>query len=78
MAKIINNSCQSCKYAEWEYVDAYRSGYWAICGCKKEEDEKSLDILKEHGYSLDDWESGEIGDTKECPLWEESKEDCYD
>lgn len=77
MANVINNCCQSCKYAEWEYVDAYRGSFWAICGCKKGEDEESLTILEEHGYSQDDWESGEIGDTKECPLWEEV-EDCYD
>ena len=70
----INNKCTTCKYAEWEYVDAYQSGYWGICGCEAEDNEENLKILEEHGYSLDDWNSGELGDTKECPLWEETEE----
>lgn len=78
----MTKECRSCKYAEWEYCDGAGPGsprgFWAICGCNRAEDEDAFDILAENGYSIDDWESGEIGDTKECPLWEETEEYYYD
>ena len=71
----MDNRCETCKYAEWEYCEGagpgFPRGFNAICGCRREEDESVFDVLAENGYDVDDWESGEIGDTKPCPLWEE-------
>ena len=71
----MDGRCETCKYAEWEYCEGagpgFPRGFNAICGCKREEDESMFDVLAESGYDVDDWESGEIGDTKPCPLWEE-------
>ena len=55
--------CENCKYAEWEYVDAYYGGYWAIGGCKL-----PIDIELPDGETEwnDNW-----GDEIECPFWQE-------
>ena len=62
----IERGCNSCRHAEMEYIDAYRCGYWAICGCKLADT-----ITLPDGEEWDD----EYGDTKNCPLWEESREE---
>ena len=59
----MDKRCDSCKYAEWEYIDAYRSGFWSICGCNLPVDVELPDGVTEFD---DDW-----GDETDCPFWEE-------
>ena len=65
-----NKTCDRCKYAEWDYVDAYYGGYWAVDGCNMPEDAPITDdslILN----ADEDW-NDEWGDTKDCPYFEEN------
>ena len=61
-------TCTLCKYAEWDYVDAYRGGYWAVCGCNMPSD---APITDETLITSDDedW-NDEWGDSKDCPYFD--------
>lgn len=65
MCKICNN----CKYAEWDYVDAYRGGYWGICGCNLPLD---APVTDEKIIAEDEWDE-DWGNDKDCPFWVEVK-----
>lgn len=76
-----NKLCEKCKYAEWDYVDAYRGGYWAINGCNVPigtpvQNEEV--ITQEEFNKMEDWDE-DWGIEKDCPFWVEveEKDDYY-
>lgn len=77
---MIDKRCQTCKWAEWEYCEGVGPGirgFWGICGCQAEAEKETFDILEQNGITEEVWNSGEVGDTIECPVWEEVKEEEY-
>ena len=67
-------TCNRCKYAEWDYVDAYYGGYWGICGCNMPINAPITDtslLTKEELEKMgDDWDD-DWGDEKDCPFFVE-------
>lgn len=79
---MIEHRCETCKYAEKEFVEGVGPGirgYWGICGCKYEgrQPDEFYTQLEENGISADDWDNGEVGETIECPFHEEEEPDDY-
>ena len=67
--------CNNCKFAEWDYADAYGGGFSFISGCKlsfAEIIDKERQ-LEEDGVEIDESNSDEWGNTVECPYWEEAR-----
>lgn len=65
--------CEDCKYARYDYVDAYGGGFYAVDGCKlmdnKEKFEEREKQLIEDGVEINYDDEAEWGDTVECPFW---------
>lgn len=57
----MNDKCRTCKYAIWDYEDAFGGGYWFIDRCHWEHD---IDpIVEECGdyEEEDEWDAGGLG-----------------
>ena len=67
--------CDNCKYADYEYIDAYNCGYWAIGDCNLPKDAPITceDDFDESCEWDDDW-----GIEKACPYWIEAVYEDYD
>ena len=67
--------CDNCRFAEWDYADAYGGGFSFVSGCKLWDNtelvEKKTKQLKEDEVEINEEQECEWGDTVECPYWEE-------
>ena len=65
-------TCNLCKYAEWDYIDAYRGGYWGVCGCNLPADAPITDeeiITEEELKKLNNEWDDDWGNDKDCPFF---------
>ena len=67
--------CTICKWAEYDYVDAYGGGFWGVCGCNLPpnspitDDDLSEEEIKRIENMVDEWDD-EWGEEKDCPFFE--------
>lgn len=72
--------CDTCKFAEWDFVSAYGGGYYTVSGCCLPKnapvtDESLIPITKLKSTLKGEYWSDEWGNNKNCPFWEEIQEE---